>query len=446
MQFLSQQKVDIQAIIVLVFIGIILSFLAEKDLSWTSVAYDAPNYLIAAEELRLSHPSPGAPLYNIVNALIVKIPFPGLTNYAKLTLVSIVASAAVALVLYLYTKKILAPLLWISIPLVISQSIVLEVYTLITLIILSSYILWERDNRTWSYIVLGLGIAIHHLALIPLAVFIAKDIYDKKDWKPILGFLTFLPFLLYIPLVNREPYLWINGDSLSAYYKYFFSQGGLTGGLAIIPSSDLLERIPEVILLVLASFGISILLYLSTVTKEQLKNDIVPILLIILPITYYATNLAPQVYTYVIIAVPFGIILACRSEIGWMYRLAVVATIFIICLNAYFFNTFKDTAAIDFYNSLNDVEPNAIIWSENRGWEKTTVELFNQRNSTNIGTVNLRKPIKPIQQIEQELLDAQTGKKLYHTIVVDKATKEVSIRPTTTTHIMNDLERMKWVK
>ena len=63
---------------------------------------DSALFIIAAKYLRLGHPSPGYPLFTLINAGWLQLT-PFWTDVASLTLLNAVVSGAVALVLYLLT-------------------------------------------------------------------------------------------------------------------------------------------------------------------------------------------------------------------------------------------------------------------------------------------------------------------------------------------------------
>ncbi len=443
MLYISKQKSRITAAVVL---GLSLAYfivLTAPNITWVNVDADAPNYVIAAEEIRLSHPSPGSPLYNLVNIGWIRL-LPGSNTFWEISLLSAIAASLVSLTLYLLTKNVLAPLLWLASGVVVSQSTIVESYALVCLFSVIGYWLYVSDKRTSSYLILGLGVMVHHLAVILIIVFLIRDLWLKKSKLPFLAILVSLPLLAYIPLVNREPFIWTAGDSLRDYYRYFFSQGGLLGGLAILPTQDLQRRLLDFSLVVGGSLAVVVpLLYYSV------KRNREPLLLAlcIIPLVYYFTNLAPQTYTYVILSIPFAAILVTKVSTSalpkFLPQLTMLVLITTMGLNIQWYDIGrtldKDMHALEFYDILKEAPfDNSAVWSESRGWEKHTIELFNFRNKTLIDTVNIRKPFP--RDLRASLEEKET---LWRTVVFDNKTHGVFFVQTTVEEILEGIDEFR---
>ena len=199
---------------ILVFIVSSIYFISMTSSVGTffNVASDAPLFLIAAKYLRLGHPSPGSPLYHLLNAGWLQI-IPIASDYYSLAIFNALCSAGVATTLYLITKKILAPLIWMSAGVVVTQSTILEQYAMCVLFMVVSYWLYTKDKRSFAYAVASFGVMVNHLAGIAILVYLANDLYNHRNIKPFLWSFVSLPLLLYVPLVNRPPYLMIGGAS-----------------------------------------------------------------------------------------------------------------------------------------------------------------------------------------------------------------------------------------
>ncbi len=415
-------------------------FMVPEDLTWRNVAYDAPNYLMSAKYLTLSHPSPGSPLYNLFNAGWIRV-IPFGTDYFKLALVSVLFSAGTAALLYHITRSAMAPLIWVVSTVVVSQSTVLEVYTPISFLIVLAYWLHLTGNKKWAFAVIGLGVGVHHLIAFLFVVLIAKDYWQNRNFlqtvKPALWVLIGVPLFLYIPLANREPYIWIGGNSPTDYYRYFFSQGGLIGGLSIVPAGDLIERFAEFSTIALASLGIVIV---AIPLAFKYYPDKALVFLIIIITTYYFTNLAPQVYTYLT-----PVIALCAIVIGTHFRnynhrgatIAVAFGGFMLIMNIFVFNI-DHSAAPEFYTSLSHIPPNSVVWSQNRGWEKTTIELYNMNEGTSIDHVNLEKPFRNDNELMYQLSLAQDEKRLFRTVVLNPKSYRVTLVDTSAQFVMLD--------
>jgi len=411
--------------------------LTSTTLTWLNVDSDAPQYIIAAEELRISHPSPGSPLYNLINAGWIRI-YPTGTTFFKIALLSAFSASLVSVTLYLMTKRVLPSLLWMASGVVVSQSTIVESYALICLVSVIGYWLYREDRRSLAYILLSFGMMIHHLAGIPIVIFMIRDLWLGRDKLPLLWAFVALPMLAYIPLANREPYIWIGGTSIDDYYRYLFSQGGLTGGLAIFPPQDLVRRLGDFALVVGGSLGIAVPLIWLSIKQNK---DWLLVSLIAAPLGYYLTNLAPQVYTYSILAVPFTALLISKTE--WLIvRPAVTGVLAIlVVLNTFWYYNAPYNSAVKFYQELDTLPTESMIWSQNRGWEKMTIELYNTREGTSIDTVDIRKPERSAEVLSIDLLKASEGGKLYRTEIVNPKTYEVKLTTTTPEEVLRDMKK-----
>lgn len=430
----------IKVICIFAFAFIYFLLLTPEDLTWRNVSYDSPNYLMSAKYLTLSHPSPGAPLFNLLNAGLIRV-IPIGTEYFRLALVSILASAATAALLYHITRSLVAPLIWLVSTVVVSQSTVLEVYTLITFMIVLSYWLHYNNHKSWAYLIIGLGLAVHHLIGFVFVVLIAKDYWDTrsiKSLKPALWIFITVPFFFYIPLANREPYLWIGGESFRDYYRYFFSQGGLLGGIALVPPWDFMERIAEFSAVAIASVGIVISIFVLALKKYPDRGLLALVIIISL---YYITNLAPQTFTYMtpvvaLCAIAIGNYLG-ENKITFGEKTLLSLGGVLLFANIIAFNI-DHSAATQFYISLDNIPPNSIVWSQNRGWEKTTIAWYNMNKGTIIDQVNLIKPFREDTDLLNDLIAAEGENRLFRTVVTDAESYKVTIISTSAQSVMLD--------
>jgi len=466
---LSRIEVNAKIFVAMVILGLSLAYffyLMAPDMTWANVGYDAPNYVASAEELRLSHPSPGSPLYNLFNAGWIRM-LPGDNSFWEIGLVSVISSSLIAMLLFLISKSIIPTLVWLASGVVVSQSTIVESYTLVSLFMLGAYWLYKSEKRFLAYSLLSFGVMVHHLAIIPIIIFAIRDLWlyfnvpedttfvqaltgkDKPSLKPFLGILVAVPLLAYIPLANREPFIWIGGESIGDYYRYWFSQGGLLGGLSVVPYNDLLERVGDFLIVVLGSVGIVLpFIYLSF----KKSKDWLLVALAITPMIYYATNLAPQVYTYVVPSIMFVGLLAA-GKVDWSniskIRPILIVNIIpllvlpsLVGLNIVWYNQDSSSSALTFYNSLDKLPKDSFVWSGSRGWEKQTVELYNYRNSTNIDTINVRKSFRSEEDRNHAIHVSDSEGKLYRTVVTDLSTYEVVLIRTTAVSVIEDLEAL----
>ena len=131
-----------------IIFGLTLSYflwMTATDSTWVNTDSDGNNYLAAARYLVLTHAT-GAPLFNLVNWLLIRLPLPG-TDFFQLAIWSAVFSAGTATLLYHITKNYLAPLIFIASGVVVSQSTILELYAPVAFLMVLSYYFHTKDRH-----------------------------------------------------------------------------------------------------------------------------------------------------------------------------------------------------------------------------------------------------------------------------------------------------------
>jgi len=403
MQWLKRHSVEI---LLLVACCTYFGAMAAPDMSWVNTDCDGPTYLSSAKYLTISHPS-GAPLYNLINAVVVRIPIGA--EYWRLCMVSAIAAGATCLVLYLlakrYTKSkwkaFIAPLVYCASGLVVSQATILDTYSVVTFISVLSYYFHVTGHMRSKYLALGCGLAVHHLILIPLAIFwvadLARNIQARKRGEKIglirpamFLWLLGLLFFIYIPVRNQPPFHWIGGTSLSDYVSYFFGQGGLIGGLAVA-EPDALLRLYDFISISALCFALSGLLIAPGMYYSYKKKDyegMLCIYLLVFFLLYYLTDEAPQTYVYMMPAFAFGGLLAVKGiDYLPLRRLKVALPALVmassIALMGFNIQTYDIGRNLDmglecktYYDSLGAVPNGSVLWLDQGGNYKVSVWLY----------------------------------------------------------------------
>tara|TARA_B100000949_G_C14267251_1_gene445608 strand:+ start:87 stop:1496 length:1410 start_codon:yes stop_codon:yes gene_type:complete len=391
-----------------------------------NVNSDAPLFITAAKFFRISHPSPGSPLYNLINmAWLHSLPFS--SDYFSLTVLNALCSSAVAAVLYMMTRNILAPLIWLAAGVVVTQSTILEQYTMTVLFMLVSYWCYRSDKRSWAYALASFGIMVNHLAGFCILAYLANDVYQKNTLKPFLWSFIALPLLAYLPLFNRPPYHLIEDSSLFAYYDYFFGgHRGLLGGLAIIPTDDAIERLWEFTRIIIGGLGTALILIVLGIKKVWKESFVLP-MIFVLPSFHYLTNLDAMTYTYTIVTIAFGAILACQHEWKFAKAACIVGAIVLIGFNIQWFDFGRtldpNQTQVSWYKTLDKLPSDAVLQVDRAGccavlW----VDLYNMENGTTIR--NIKKGIVDTPPSERgEFIDivkqAEKEGKLYEAIILD---------------------------
>ena len=331
--------------------------LSAPDITWINTDSDSGIYLWSTQHLGLSHPT-GAPLYNLFGHLVTK-PFDTIRESAQaLSLLSAVCSAITCYILYLETKKFLAPLIFAAAGVVVSQSTIIETYAATTLCMVLMY--YWRDKK-WLFLIPAiLAIGIHHLAglaLIPLLIY-------RRTWTDLFILVGAL-WYIYYPFAVRPDAGW----SEQPWLKYFAGQNFLIGG--IDPQVSLPTRLYEFLTVMVGGLGIATI-FLFRITR-------LPKLiwfLIGLPLLYYVTDLPPQTYVYTMPSFAFlGIALSKVIENKHEVIVVTISCLLMVGFNIYYFDIGnrldpEPTSARIFLEDLKRLPEGSIVYAKHRGWEK----------------------------------------------------------------------------
>ncbi|KKK88086.1 hypothetical protein LCGC14_2746700, partial [marine sediment metagenome] len=170
-------------------------------------------------------------------------------------------------------------------------------------------------------------------------------------------------------------------------------------------------------------------------------QDKMLIALILIISGYYLTNLAPQTFTYMTPVVALCAIVIGSyvrdNNINFNEKVLVAVGGVLLFANVLAFNI-DHGAATQFYTSLDNIPSNSIVWSQNRGWEKTTIAWYNMNKGTSIDQVNLRKPYRSDQNLLSDLKAAEGEGRLFRTVVTDAESYRVAIIDTSAQSVMQD--------
>ncbi len=406
--------------------------LTAPDNTWVNAEVDGSDYLMGAKYLTLTHPT-GAPLYNMVNWVLLRLPLGG-TEFWRLAVWSAVASAGTATLLFTMTRNPIAPLVFLASGLVVSQSTIVETYAVITLIMVLSFHLHTKERHALKYLVLALGLAIHHLPLLVLVPLAVSDLTNGRNVRNIALVLLALPFYLYIPLFNSEPYIWTRGEGFKDYLSYFSGQGGLIGGLAVFPIDDLSERLRCIGILLVGGFAAGLPLVLRAGWAEVHRHQYLLAVLVAVPTLYYLTTLGAAAYVFMMPTFAFGAILLCKSLGRTLTHIVTICTIVLIFLNVSLYDIGvsldPDLSATGFRQQLEQIPNDSLIFTSNRGWERGVIWLFNRDNSTSIQSVQANwLSNKDRESRVSEVFLALSLDRLYRSELVEPETKGSAIVP-----------------
>jgi len=408
----------------LIVFGIITGVLVNNmlpDYTWINTDSDGTHYTYAAKYLVPAHKT-SAPLFLLLGHLFIQLPF-GTDAWRfdlLLVLATLIACAFVYLTVKEFTKNKFAScfsaIAYGMSALTISQTTIIDSYALVTMFGIGAYYFAIKKKWLLCAVMLGAGLAVHHLILLILIpLFIAfKELRPSiKKWKisnikPALITGSFLLFYLYIPivvLVNHPINMWGN-QTWSEYFNDNRSTAlMLIGGLGIW---DLPKRILDTGLLLVASFWASIVLigiYFWKIYKTKIWKNLIA-WLFVLPIIYYATNLAPQTNVYVLPAIGFGAII-CGIVIDKVKsHLLIVVTVFslffMVWTNFDYFDIGrtldKNLSGTKFYREELSKVPDGQILIAQHGWEWASITPHNREYGTNIIGVSLETLASPVYQ------------------------------------------------
>ena len=418
------------------------ALLCAPNLTWLCTCCDGTIYLRSAKYFVLSH-STGAPLFNMLNWLVVRIPLG--TEFWRLAMLSVIASSLTAVLLYLiarrYTsgwKTYLPSAIWLGSGLVVSQSTIVETYALVTLTMVLAYYLHITNHNKLKYLACAADIGIHHLIGFVLIPLIITDYMNKKSLKPALLSLIGIAFYaIYLPLANREPYVWIGGETLHDYFVYFTNATGLLGGLAILPPNDLIIRLQDFGLIIVGGFAVALILIVYSLIKEFKSKEYLLPSLFLLPLIYYLTDFASQTYVYLMPSFAFGALLATKHTDttvpmlkSYIPKLALVTACLLIVFNVQLYDIGRTLdpklTCLQFYEQLDSVDRDALVFG--RGWQ--VVWLYNDDNATNIQTQTSKFIVLEDEEKAHrisKLKDFRDADKLYRTYVINTETQECAI-------------------
>ncbi|KKL20556.1 hypothetical protein LCGC14_2454270, partial [marine sediment metagenome] len=318
--------------------GVLLVDLS-PDLTWMNTDSDGAHYILAAKYFTTAHHM-SAPLYLLLGNIFLRLPFG--TDAWSMGLMSVLASVFSAIFIYLIVTNLLndnknkrlygiiASLIYGGSALVISQSIIVETYTLATMCGVIAFYFVIKKRWVVVSIILGLGLAIHpFLAFIAWAVlFIAHK--ELRNWKRYGLTIAFFAFYLYIPIVGmfgQDSGMWGNTSSSGFFGGTMGMVFMLTGGLS---GWDFPKRVIDTLLILGVSFGMgTIPLIWYFIKVNRWRNTL--FWLVGIPIGYFAINLAAETYVYMVVAIAFGSIAIglglSRMHKAWAFAVLGVALV-----------------------------------------------------------------------------------------------------------------------
>ncbi len=398
---------------ILVFGAVFAVFMVcnNPSYTWMNTDSDGIHYTYSAEYLFPSHKT-SAPLFLLLGRLFLFIPYG--TEAWRMGLMSVIASTGTAVFIYLAIRHHLSDLkgfktriyaligvvIFGGSALVISQSTIVETYALVTMFSVGVYYFSLKERWWLCSIMLGVGIAIHTLAIVVvILIMIAKKEFRCFEYAGVI--VAFLLFYAYIPIttaINNPPNMWGNTTLKTFAIDNLSTTMMLLGGLSYW---DFPKRILDTIGILGVSLGLAIVPI--TIMLKRWKSLL--FWLFVMPIFFFATNLASQTYVYLMPSIAFGAILAAiglsRMKVAWVYSVGIVA-IGLLIFNANYFDLGRtldpELSASKYYNEELNKVPDGQILMPQYGWEWAAIYPYNHREGRNIIPICLDVLISPIYQ------------------------------------------------
>jgi len=357
------------------------------DVTWSNGNLDLFDFLFAANTLAVPH-APGLPLYTLLGWAVLGLP--GNDAWLLSLFLSLIPSILTCILIFLILKKkvtnplipYMGSLVYAGSHIVLSQSTIPEIYSLMTLFIVLAYYLVENGKPKWAVISTSAGLAISYLPGLAFIIFMILYRNYRKKWYWIF---SFLPLYFALPFLIREPFIStfrLNGEAI---YWFIMYHGQLTFS---IPIWELPGRIYEYGQVLLVSFSITLIPIIAGWFKER------KLFWLSFPfIVYVLTTLGPLSYWHIMPAVAFMAIsagigieaAANKVKLRVNYAVSVICLVSLVLLgvNIYNFDIGRTldpepTGARQFLMDLEAVEDNSVIVC----WDTCTYAGVYYYNST----------------------------------------------------------------
>lgn len=402
-------KKHIWEVIIFGFVFGVLMIDLNPDFTFINKAADSIGYIYSAEYLYPSyHTSP--PLYLLVSHLFLMLPFG--TEAWRMGLVSVLSTIGACIFIYLILRhqlngksnskfySLLGVLIYGLSALVICQSVIVNTYATTCMLAAGAYYFSIRKQWKLMALLLGVGLAVHLLSFFTFAVmFVAHKEY-RKNWKALLITFSFVVFYLYIPLTNREPYMWLpSPDEVNTIWAVITDTlsviNMLIGSLAIW---DVPKRIFDIVGIIGISIGVITIIPLVYYFRHNKiwRNSL--FWLILIPIIVFFGELDMNTFDYTMVAMPFLSVAICVGlsllveRYHFKAKVFAAATLAVVvglgAFNCWFFdigqNLDQGLSATKLYREEFNKLPDNAIFMPNYAWEWEAIYKYNKDYDKNI--------------------------------------------------------------
>jgi hypothetical protein len=381
-------------------IGAILFMDVAPNYTWMNTDSDGIHYTYAAQWLYPAHKG-SAPLFLLLGNLFLRIPIG--TEFWRMSLISVLSGIAACVFLLMIIRlktnnrwyAVIGTLIYGGSALAISQSTIVESYSLITALSLAVYYFCLKQKWLTVSILIGVSGAVHAvsmLVIVPMLIYYRKELFT---WRRLGIMASFLVFYAYVPIANRPPYMWFQANDVGGVFGFVMDTLStvfmLTGKLAIYDLPKRLLDVGGLLLLNFAIVGIVALFYAFKNTNW--RRDLL-FWVIAIPTIYFTTDLSPQTYVYLLPTIAFGAIAIgiglSKLNRKWLYATGI-ASILLLAINGWYLDIGRtldpNLSATQYYEVELDKVPDGQILMPYYGWEWAAIYRYNQEYDRNIVAV-----------------------------------------------------------
>lgn len=333
------------------------------DMTWMSQGGDGFDYAIGSENMWAVRPT-GYPILILLGWVFEKLPG---NTFWNLGLLSAICSWITCIFIFKLTKWAIKTYRWTDYPLgpyiatltyaasflVWTQSIIPEVYTLCTMLMVMAVYFAVKSRWLACSIVLAVGVGTHHLiafAVFAIGVYaVYRHLRGQEKIK-----LWLYPLIIGVGFISYLQVILCQGPSeTTAGVSTVGSQSmGSIGFVFGLPLSETWHRIKEAVPMLLTGLGIGYIV-LPLVIKKQRAPIYLIWSLVVIHFAYYFFSNIPMWVVYLVPAFAFGAVLVGYGVSKLKWKLAPVFFV----LAPLVFMTFN----IATYDIGNTIDPNPTV-------------------------------------------------------------------------------------
>ena len=326
--------------------GIYYYALSSKIFTWIYTSGDAGDWLVQTNWWMVPQ-CWGKPFY------IALIHFTSLfpsDDVLKITLLSVIAGAAMVSLTYLIARRmtgsvklgLIASLVVMGSNIILSQSTVLEQYTVVGALCLAFFYFYQQEKLLLAAVFLGLMAASHELGIVFAVLFVFVEwgrIKKLLKYSPVFILFGLVPYLLIAGMMIADtPKLLAGYLSLEGLNAY----GGNTTVTAAMALTETPARFKEVAMVLVTALGFAIVpIWVGFKRPWDSKTRFI-LAAFGFSLWFYFTNLFPSTWKFLVPTLP---LVVCMMAVGlsklphWHRYIVTAGAIVLIIVNVFQFNT-----------------------------------------------------------------------------------------------------------